>query len=105
MNCSAYIAEEITLHFREKGEVVNVIGNESCFDNQVLIDRLLRYATHRNVGAVLIVGHGCEFIQADKISGFAQSRDRIANVIFGQEAGSKATIGKGIGIVEGCWKS
>lgn len=38
----------------------------------MIIDRLLRYATHPNVGAVLIVGYGCEQTDAEQIAAEAR---------------------------------
>lgn len=100
VNCSSFAAREICLHFRRAGKDVDVVGNESCYDNQAIIDRLLRYATHVNVGAVLVVSHGCEFIQGDKIAAFARERGRDARVIYGQHVGTAQVIRDGIAIVE-----
>lgn len=100
VNCSSFAAHEICYHFRKKGKDVDVVGNESCYDNQMVINRLLRYATHVNVRAVLVVGHGCEFIQAEKIAAFARERGRNTSVIYGQRVGTEKVIRDGIAIIE-----
>lgn len=99
VNCSSFAAHEICHHFRRAGKDVDIVGNESCYDNQAIIDRLLRYATHINVRAVLVVSHGCEFIQAEKIAAFARERGRDARVIYGQRVGTEQVIRDGIAIV------
>lgn len=99
VNCSAFAAREICLHFRKLGLDVDLVGNESCYDNQAIIDRLLRYATHPNVAGMLVVAHGCEFIQAERIAAFARERGRSARVIYGQHVGTEAAIRSGIDAV------
>ena len=96
VNCSSFVAISIAEHFQSEGKPVDVIGNESCYDNQDIIRRLLRFSTHPDVGAVLIVCHGCEFIQGTRIYEFARERGRQADIIFGQGLGTEKAIQKGI---------
>ena len=96
VNCSAFIARSIKERLCIAGLNVDVAGNESCYDNQSMVNQLLRLCIHPNVGAVLVVGHGCEFIQAEKIAGFAISRGRAAKTVFGQQLGTHGAIEKGV---------
>ncbi|PNV59241.1 hypothetical protein C0033_25030 [Clostridium sp. chh4-2] len=96
VNCSAFIAQSIGRKLRQAGLDVDVAGNESCYDNQSMVDQLLRLSIHPNVGAVLVVGHGCEFIQADKIAEFAKHHGREAEMIYGQQLGTREGIENGV---------
>ena len=62
VECSKHVATSIALHFQNKNEDVDVTGSLACLDNQVIIRRLLKYSVHPNVGGVLVIGHGCEYI-------------------------------------------
>jgi len=96
VNCCATVAWRIGEHFQKLGEQVDVIGNESCFDNQVMIKRLLALTAHPNVGAVLVVGHGCEFIQPEKICDFSREQGRPAEWFWDQDFGTTGSIEQGI---------
>ena len=96
VNCCATIAWRIGEYFKERGEQIDVIGNENCFDNQVMIKRLLALTIHPNIGAVLVVGHGCEFIQPSRICEFARSRGRPAEWFYDQSFGTTGSINHGI---------
>ncbi|MCL2058250.1 MAG: UxaA family hydrolase [Oscillospiraceae bacterium] len=96
VNCCATVAWRIGEYFKERGEQVYVIGNENCFDNQVMIKRLLALTVHPNIGAVLVVGHGCEFIQPSKICDFARGRGRRAEWFLDQSYGTTGSINHGI---------
>jgi len=100
VDCSSYVAQKISEHFRQLGEDVDVVGSRPCLDNQVNIRRLLSYSVHPNVGATLVVGHGCEFTQPEKISEFAKKNGRISEWIYTQEFnGTIDSISKGIEIL------
>lgn len=100
VECSRHVCEEIVKYFRGQEEDVDIIGSLACLDNQVVIRRLLRYCTHQNVGAVLAVGHGCEYIRPDRLAAFARDHGRFSDFIVLQEVGgTEEGIGKGIGIV------
>lgn len=102
VECAKHAAERIAAHFREQGRDVDVTGCLSCLDNQVIVRRLLRYATHPNVGAVLVVGHGCEYIDPRRVADFASERGRAADWFYLQEAGgTESGIARGIALVGG----
>lgn len=101
VECSKHVAESISIHFQEQGQDVDVIGSLACLDNQSIIQRLLAYCVHPNVGAVLIVGHGCEYIEPAKIRDFAIKHGRLAESFFLQDVGgTTAGITLGCNIVE-----
>jgi len=96
VSCCWHIANTITLKLREMGYDASISGNDSCFDDPVMIKRLLRLMLHPNVGAVLIVGHGCEFIQAQKLCDFAREHHKPARWFFDQSYGTAESIRHGI---------
>ena len=67
VECSKHVAESIAAHFQAQHRDVDVTGPLACLDNQAVVQRMLAYCVHPNVGAVLIVGHGCEYIEPDRI--------------------------------------
>lgn len=60
VECSKHVAESIAAHFQAQHRDVDVTGSLACLDNQAVVQRMLAYCVHPNVGAVLIVGHGCD---------------------------------------------
>ena len=102
VDCSSFVASKIAEHFKRIGDDVDFLGTRSCVDNPVNVRRLLSYSVHPNVGAVLVVGHGCEHNRPEKISDFARNGGRLADWFYQQDAGgSKKSIAKGIDIVTG----
>jgi len=102
VDCASHSARQIAAHFQAEGQDVDVIGNHGCFDSPVNLRRILSYATHPNVGAVLAVGHGCEYFQASEIAKFAAQNGREAAAILQQECGGTIrTVEEGIRLVEG----
>jgi altronate hydrolase len=76
VDCSSHVAQRIADYFYNQGADVEAVGNRSCFDNQLNIRRLLAFLVHPNVGASLIIGHGCEYTQAKKLCIFAREEGR-----------------------------
>ena len=76
VECSKHVAESIAAHFQAQHRDVDVTGSLACLDNQAVVQRMLAYCVHPNVGAVLIVGHGCEYIEPDRIRDFARAHGR-----------------------------
>lgn len=101
VECSKHAAESIAAHFAEKEQDVDVAGCLACLDNQVIIRRLLKYCIHPNVGGVLVIGHGCEYIRPEKIVPFAREHGRLAEyLILQQDGGTEEVIRKGIAIAK-----
>lgn len=87
VDCSSFVAQKIGAYFRDLGEDVDVVGSHACEDNQLNIRRLLAYSIHPNVGAVLIVGNGCEHTRLNKICEFARSNGRLSEWFYIQDLG------------------
>ena len=76
VKCSEFVARRIV---EESGHPdVELVGFDGCTDNQYAVDLLISLIKHPNVGAVLTVGLGCEYIQpqwlARKLPGCSYSR-------------------------------
>ncbi len=76
VDCSAHVAFAAAEALRREGCDTEVIGQRSCYDHQTRIRALLGYCVHPNIGAVLVIGHGCESTSAEKISAFAAEHGR-----------------------------
>lgn len=99
VECSHHVANEISNHFNSD---VDVVGFGGCTDNAYAIKMLLALSKHPNVGAVLAVGLGCEYVQPSKIAEYASENGRLSDHFYIQEnGGTKSSVEKGIKIVEG----
>ena len=87
VECSKHVAEEIASRARDEGIDADVTGSLACLDNQSVIYRLLAFCAHPNVGGVIVVGHGCEYIEPDKIADFAKAEGRLARAYYLQRVG------------------
>jgi len=74
VECAQHVAHAIAAG--EEG--VQVIGFPGCYDNAYAVRLMLALARHPNVGAVLSVGLGCEYIQPGKLAGVVRSSGRPA---------------------------
>lgn len=97
VECSSYVAKQIALRMNHPD--VEVIGFDGCTDNAYAIHLLTSLLTHPNVGAVLAVGLGCEYTQADRLAKLAKEHGRPAQYFYIQESGGTAkSIEKGMQI-------
>jgi altronate dehydratase large subunit len=83
VECARHVAHAIA----PAEEDVHVIGFPGCYDNAYAIRLLLALARHPNVGAVLAVGLGCEYIQPGRIAEVVRKTDRPAEWFYIQQAG------------------
>lgn len=98
VECAACVAKKIVEEVRHPD--VEVIGFDGCTDNKYAVRLLLSLVTHPNVGAVLAVGLGCEYTQADRLAEAAAKRGREAAFFYIQEnGGTRPSIRKGVEIV------
>ena len=76
VECASHVAREIvrTVNLPD----VEVIGFGGCTDNEYAIRLLLSLVTHPNVGAVLAVGLGCEYVRADRLAAAAAGKGKAA---------------------------
>jgi altronate hydrolase len=83
VECASHVAHEIA-----RGESdVHVIGFPGCYDNQYAVRLMLALARHPNVGAVLVVGLGCEYTRPDLIAQRARESGRPAEWFRIQDVG------------------
>lgn len=95
VECSSYVAKEI-VRLADDSET-EVIGFSGCTDNEYAVRLLIALIRHPNVGAVLTVGLGCEYIQPQWLANIALQEGKEACWMFiQQEGGTRKAIHKGI---------
>ena len=94
VKCSEFVARRIV---EESGHPdVELVGFDGCTDNQYAVDLLISLIKHPNVGAVLTVGLGCEYIQPQWLADVAVKEGKEASWMFiQQEGGTKPAVTKG----------
>lgn len=101
VNCSWHVAVKIRDHWAQRGYDIDVVGQRSCQEHPNKTDVLKAYCRHPNVGAVLVVGHGCEATSAEMLRDYARSCGRPAEFLLQQEAGgTEGGIALGVELVE-----
>lgn len=99
VECASFVAKEIgRLSGRHD---VDVIGFSGCTDNEYAVRLLISLIRHPNVGAVLAVGLGCEYVQPERLAAVGQKEGKAADWMFIQrEGGTRKSIEKGLVMVE-----
>lgn len=95
VECSSFVAKEIV---RQAGDPeAEVVGFAGCTDNEYAVRLLIALIRHPNVGAVLAVGLGCEYIQPEWLSDIARQEGKPTSWMFiQQEGGTGPAIEKGV---------
>ncbi|WP_320127906.1 UxaA family hydrolase [uncultured Sphaerochaeta sp.] len=95
VECSSFVAKEIT---RLSGSSdVDCIGFGGCTDNEYAVRLLISLIRHPNIGAVLVVGLGCEYVQPQWLSDIAREEGKETSWMFIQEeGGTKPSIELGL---------
>ena len=70
VKCSEFVAQRIVAECNHND--VEMVGFDGCTDNQYAVDLLISLIRHPNVGAVLAVGLGCEYVQPERLAAIAQ---------------------------------
>jgi altronate hydrolase len=97
-------AEHVAYRIAEGEDDVHLIGFPGCQDNDYAIRLMLALSRNPNVGAVLVVGLGCEYTQPDRLCEVIKESGRISDWFFIQDAGGTLrSIKKGKTIVQ-CMK-
>lgn len=99
VKCAEFVAQKIV----ERADHLNVelIGFPGCTDNQYAVNMLISMIRHPNIGAVLAVGLGCEYIQPEWLADIATKEGKLSHWMFIQkEGGTQSTIEKGLAWVE-----
>lgn len=99
VKCAEFVAQKIV----ERADHLDVelIGFPGCTDNQYAVNMLISMIRHPNIGAVLAVGLGCEYIQPEWLADIATKEGKLSHWMFiQQEGGTQTTIEKGLAWVE-----
>lgn len=99
VKCAEFVAQEIVR--RSGSGDVELLGFDGCTDNQYAVNLLISFIRHPNVGAVLAVGLGCEYVQPEWLSRIAQEEGKVTDWLFIQnEGGTRAAVRRGLSFVE-----
>lgn len=99
VKCAEFVAQKIVE--RANHLDVELIGFPGCTDNQYAVNMLISMIRHPNIGAVLAVGLGCEYIQPEWLADIATKEGKLSHWMFiQQEGGTQSTIEKGLAWVE-----
>ena len=99
VKCAEFVAQKIV----ERADHLDVelIGFPGCTDNQYAVNMLISMIRHPNIGAVLAVGLGCEYIQPEWLADIATKEGKLSHWMFIQkEGGTQSTIEKGLAWME-----
>lgn len=95
VKCAEFVAREITT--KAANEDVELIGFDGCTDNQYAVNLLISMIRHPNVGAVIAVGLGCEYVQPERLADIAASEGKPSYWLFIQnEGGTIPAVKKGL---------
>lgn len=99
VKCAEFVAQQIV---RESAHAdVELIGFDGCTDNQYAVDLLISMIRHPNVGAVLAVGLGCEYVQPEWLCDIAKKENKPADWLFiQQEGGTLPAVQRGTAFVK-----
>ena len=100
VKCAEHVARRIVE--RADCDDVELAGFDGCTDNQYAVNLLISLIRHPNVGAVLAVGLGCEYVQPEWLSDIARQAGKPAEWMFIQrEGGTVPAVQRGVAWVRG----
>ena len=85
VKCAEFVAQRIVQQADHPD--VELLGFDGCTDNQYAVDLLISMIRHPNVGAVLAVGLGCEYVQPEWLADIAAKEGKPAGWFFIQSEG------------------
>ena len=95
VECSHFVASQIVE--RAHDDDCEVVGFTGCTDNDYAVHLMISFIKHPNIGAVLMVGLGCEYTQPEWLSKIAEEEGKpTAWMFIQQQGGTRATIDKGV---------
>lgn len=98
VKCAEFVAQRIVAEAAHPD--VEMVGFDGCTDNQYAVNLLISFIRHPNVGAVLAVGLGCEYVQPEWLADIARQEGKPAAWLFIQnEGGTKPSVQKGLDFV------
>lgn len=87
VECASFVAKEIGGFYRNSEIDVDVVGFAGCTDNEYALRMMIALIRHPNVGAVLTVGLGCEYVQGRKLAQIANQEGKPAEWMLIQDRG------------------
>ncbi|ULL14486.1 D-galactarate dehydratase [Paenibacillus sp. H1-7] len=101
VECSSFVAKEIGSHYKHSDIDVDVVGFAGCTDNEYALRMMIAMIRHPNIGALLTVGLGCEYLQAKSLAEIAKQEGKPASWMLIQErGGTLKTIEEGKAAIE-----
>ncbi len=95
VKCAEHVARRIVE--RSGSDDVELVGFDGCTDNQYAVNQIISLIRHPNVGAVLAVGLGCEYMQPEWLAKIAAEEEKPADWFFIQnEGGTQKAIDRGL---------
>ncbi len=95
VKCAEHVARQIVE--RSGSDDVELVGFDGCTDNQYAVNQIISLIRHPNVGAVLAVGLGCEYMQPEWLAKIAAEEEKPADWFFIQnEGGTQKAIDRGL---------
>ena len=85
VKCSEFVARRIVDGLDTPA--AELVGFDGCTDNQYAVNLLISLIRHPNVGGVLAVGLGCEYVQPEWLYEIARKEQKAADWFFIQEQG------------------
>ncbi|WP_256756928.1 UxaA family hydrolase [Cohnella sp. WQ 127256] len=101
VECASFVAKEIGAAYRNSGMDVDVVGFGGCTDNEYALRMMIAMIRHPNVGAVMTVGLGCEYLQGKSLVEIAENEGKPAAWMLIQDyGGTLKTIEEGKRVVQ-----
>ena len=98
VECAHFVARRIVEESHD--DDCEVIGFTGCTDNDYAVHLMIAMIRHPNVGAVLVVGLGCEYTQPEWLSRIAEEEGKPTDWMFiQQQGGTRASVERGVTIV------
>ena len=99
VKCAEFVAGELV---RLCGsDNVELIGFDGCTDNQYAVNQIISLIRHPNVGGVLAVGLGCEYMQPEWLAKIAEEEGKVASWFFiQQKGGTRKSIEAGLAFIK-----
>ena len=98
VECASFVAKEIARQWADSE--VEVVGFSGCTDNEYALRLLISLIRHPNIGGILAVGLGCEYVQPERLAQKGLDAGKEADWFFIQDVGGTTkSILKGIEIV------
>ncbi|MGE4283064.1 MAG: UxaA family hydrolase [Clostridia bacterium] len=98
VECASFVAKQIAQIIGHKD--IDVVGFTGCCDNEYAVRMLIALIRHPNVGAVLAVGLGCEYVQPHTLAEIARKEGKVTESFYIQDVGgTKNAVEKGVNAV------